>query len=509
MDGGGTTFRLKNLLLGGFLVFKVDSDATQFWFDSLRPYVHYIPVSRDNFEQDLMRKVQWATDHDADAEQIAANAQKFALEHLGDADAHWQQQAALSMYAQRQNFIPVGADAEMERFCCKDAVNVNLMQKVKLSSLSYDCVDVDPACASQAAPKEMLYSGGLHEPVVLSGSTLETLAKDLNTTKDVLLSVQTGNSDAAESDADVWRAFADVIKDFNLVEGHIMEDDKQAKKYAEYAKRTNVQNICETGFNAGHSALLFLLANPDAHVYSFDDARYDVTMPAVKFLANKFPKRFTFIQGDSQKTLPEFRTQYPGVKCDLAVVDGGHVLPWVNTDLLNFWHMAVGPESMIIMSDTPCKISWCNGPTDAWNAMVNAGAVTPTEVVNINDHRGYSLGVFSKQPGKEDALATLPVDWPQSEQADLQADASTNVDTVQQNSADTVQQADASANVDAVQQNGADTVQQADASATVDAVQQNSADIVQQAGPSMTFPSQVLLNGADTVQQASPSFLQH
>merc|ERR1719301_403970 len=64
MDGGGSTWRFKNALLGGFLVFKVDSDNSQFWSDSLQPFVHYIPVSKEGFEEDFLRKLKWAREHD-------------------------------------------------------------------------------------------------------------------------------------------------------------------------------------------------------------------------------------------------------------------------------------------------------------------------------------------------------------------------------------------------------------------------------------------------------------
>jgi hypothetical protein len=399
MDGGGSTFRLKNLFLGGFLVFKVDSDTSQFWFDSLEPYVHYVPVARDNFEQDLVRKLRWAIDHDADAEQIAANAHKFAIEHLRDTDAHWQQQAAISMYAAKQNFNPTGADVDMQRFCCKDAGNVNIMKGVKLKGVSSDCVELDPACAAQEMPKEMLYS----VPSSLDAAGTTHMASSLAEVPQPLLPLV--------NITQAWQELTVVMEPFTLVEGHVTRDSAQARDYAALANQVEVQTICETGFNAGHSALLFLLSNPTAHVYSFDLGKYPVTLPAAKHLTEKFSGRFTFIQGDSQHTVADFRRKNPTVRCDLSFVGGGHVAPWVRKDLLNFWHMARGPRSVIIMNDAPCNISWCAAPTEAWQSMTKIGAIRETNSVKIDSVHGYSVGIFAMRPSADTELAVAPVEW--------------------------------------------------------------------------------------------------
>jgi len=175
-----------------------------------------------------------------------------------------------------------------------------------------------------------------------------------------------------------------------------------------------VNTICETGFQAGHSALLFLLSNPLAHVYSFDLANYGVTLPAVDFLQKRFPGRFTFVRGDSQETLGTFWRQNPGVRCDLSLVDGAHIMPWVGADLKNFWHMASGPESMVIMSDTPCDTSWCHGPRTAWKDMTTAGIVNETSAVKVDKLSGYSVGFFVKAP-HTDTLDAEPTPWHQTE----------------------------------------------------------------------------------------------
>ena len=101
-----------------------------------------------------------------------------------------------------------------------------------------------------------------------------------------------------------------------------------------------VKTVCETGFNVGHSTLLWLLANPNVKVYSFDLNRNKCTAPMADYLMNRFPDRFNITYGDSTKTLPAFHRQNPDVKCDLIIVDGGHTARIASLDLENFYRMA-------------------------------------------------------------------------------------------------------------------------------------------------------------------------
>merc|ERR1719491_259370 len=173
-----------------------------------------------------------------------------------------------------------------------------------------------------------------------------------------------------------------------------------------------VKTVCETGFNAGHSAMLWLNSNPDVRLFSFDLGSYPYSLPAAGFMQKEFPERFTFVQGDSSLTLPAFRIANPHVTCDVSVVDGGHTQPYVSYDILNFWHMTPGPQNIVIMDDTPCGAFWCTGPRAAWAGMVNAGALKQNISVSLDPFRGYSTGSFVMKPGTAD-LASVPVPWSQ------------------------------------------------------------------------------------------------
>ena len=53
-----------------------------------------------------------------------------------------------------------------------------------------------------------------------------------------------------------------------LIEGHIDQIPQQVEELIKLSK--NCKNIMEIGFNAGHSAEMFLKNNPDLTMTSFD-----------------------------------------------------------------------------------------------------------------------------------------------------------------------------------------------------------------------------------------------
>ena len=97
-----------------------------------------------------------------------------------------------------------------------------------------------------------------------------------------------------------------MLAPFVLSEGFATQSPAQMQEYAIMSSQAHVKTICETGFNAGHSALLFLLSNPEAKMISFDLAQYGYTLAASQWMAKKFPNRFEFIPGDSTITVPDY-----------------------------------------------------------------------------------------------------------------------------------------------------------------------------------------------------------
>ena len=89
-------------------------------------------------------------------------------------------------------------------------------------------------------------------------------------------------------------------------------------------------NILEIGFNAGHSCLLFLLANPFSKVYCFDICHHSYTNKCFQYLNEKFPNRITLYEGDSNLTLQQFDKG----EMDILHIDGSHNCDVANNDFM-------------------------------------------------------------------------------------------------------------------------------------------------------------------------------
>lgn len=109
------------------------------------------------------------------------------------------------------------------------------------------------------------------------------------------------------------------------------------------AKRRN--KILEVGFNAGHSNLLFLQANPKAEILNFDLMGHKYSYPCYEYLKSKY--NISLIQGNSMKTLLEKDREV----FDLIHIDGGHNKKVVFSDLVNCKKFA-HKKTIMIFDDT-------------------------------------------------------------------------------------------------------------------------------------------------------------
>jgi len=149
------------------------------------------------------------------------------------------------------------------------------------------------------------------------------------------------------------------------------------------ARLPGVRTICEAGFNAGSSAALWLIANPETKLYAFD-LWVGNTPAGEQFLrsssaANEGIKRVNdrlyMNKGLTTKSIPAFAAAYPHVKCDIISIDAGHSYEDAHSDILNFQPLS-SSRSVVIMDDTNCTASWCLGPHRAMLDEVKSGRLT-------------------------------------------------------------------------------------------------------------------------------------
>jgi predicted O-methyltransferase YrrM len=138
----------------------------------------------------------------------------------------------------------------------------------------------------------------------------------------------------------------------------------------ESSDRKNLR-IMEIGFNAGHSADLFL-KNINSRLISFDinDHKYvEVAKKCIDFL---YPGRHLLITGDSRQSVPKFMEVYPEeAHFDVIFIDGGHDYDIAKSDLDNCLKMA-SENTLIIMDDivTGQQYQWTEGPSKVWEEAV-------------------------------------------------------------------------------------------------------------------------------------------
>ena len=142
-------------------------------------------------------------------------------------------------------------------------------------------------------------------------------------------------------------------------DGHAGLFPGQTALYVFISHQSWVRQVCEIGFNAGHSALFWLIGSEKTKLVSFDIASWGYTKPMGKYLQSIFPGRLETVWGDSRTTVPAFFQQKVktngGFACDVIVIDGSHNHDYVLADLRNMRAGANASRHLIIMDDYPCR----------------------------------------------------------------------------------------------------------------------------------------------------------
>ena len=116
-----------------------------------------------------------------------------------------------------------------------------------------------------------------------------------------------------------------------------------------YVNIQDRNNVLEIGFNAGHSALIMLLANKTTKITIIDTCQHPYTEECFNYLDRGFPGRLKLIKGDSTNVIQELA----GEKFDLIHYDGGKEKT-ISDDLKNTIAL-VQDDHILLIDDTQNK----------------------------------------------------------------------------------------------------------------------------------------------------------
>ena len=155
-------------------------------------------------------------------------------------------------------------------------------------------------------------------------------------------------------------------------EGYSQEIQAQVNDMIHLTMKPNI-TMMEIGFNAGHSANVFLKHNSSLLLTSFDLGDHKYGPAAKEYINTQYPNRHMLILGDSKQTVADYIVRNPGKTFDIIFIDGGHDYETARADLENCRKLA-HMNTIVIMDDTVFYWDWY-GPTKAWNEFVDTNKV--------------------------------------------------------------------------------------------------------------------------------------
>ena len=129
------------------------------------------------------------------------------------------------------------------------------------------------------------------------------------------------------------------LRGFGAFEGYSQQVKEQVEDLIKLTTNSHI-NVMEIGFNAGHSADVFLKNNPTLTLTSFDLGCHDYVRHGKEYIDITYPNRHTLILGDSTVTVPNYIADNQGKTFDVIFIDGGHDYEVAKADLENCMKLA-------------------------------------------------------------------------------------------------------------------------------------------------------------------------